>query len=71
MVDTNSLKSAIAKKGYTQSEVAQKIGISTQSLNYKLLNKTEFKVDEAYRLCDVLEIPKESMSDIFFAQKID
>lgn len=71
MVDTNSLKSAIAKKGYTQSEVAQKIGISTQSLNYKLLNKTEFKVDEAYRLCNVLDIPKETMGDIFFAQKLD
>lgn len=71
MVDTNALKSAIAKKGYTQGEVAQKIGISTQSLNYKLLNKTEFKVDEAYRLCDVLDIAKEDMSDIFFAKKVD
>lgn len=71
MVDTNSLKSAIVKKGYTQSEVAQKIGISTQSFNYKLLNKTEFKVDEAYRLCAVLDIPKEQMGDIFFAKGID
>lgn len=71
MVDTNSLKSAIAKKGYTQGEVARKIGISTQSLNYKILNKTEFKVDEAYRLCVVLEIPKEEMGNIFFSSKID
>ena len=71
MVNTNALKAAIANKGFRQSDVAEKIGISPQSLNYKLLNKVEFKVDEANRLCALLDIPAEKAGEIFFAQKVD
>lgn len=71
MVNTNLLKSEIAKKGLIQSDVAKKIGVSHQSFNYKLHNKTEFKVDEVNRVCEVLDIPKDRLGEIFFAKGID
>lgn len=46
MVNTRLLKAAIVESGMKQSEVAEKIGISYQSLSDKINNKTEFKVNE-------------------------
>lgn len=74
MINTNLLKSLIIKKGLTQSDVAKKIGISAQSLSYKLNNKIEFQVNEVMRLREILDIENACDSEldkIFFANKID
>lgn len=71
MVNTNKLKAAIAKNGLTQRAVAEKLLLSTQSLNAKINNKTEFTVAEAYKLCGVLKIKQAEMVEIFFAKKLD
>lgn len=70
MIDTRLLKAAIAKKGLTQAEVAKKMGISSQSLNGKLHNKTEFQLSEVMVLCKMLDIGVEK-DRIFFAQSLD
>lgn len=56
MTDTNELRSLIVKNGYTQTSIAEKIGISYQSFSYKLNNKVEFKVSEIKALCSILGI---------------
>ena len=65
MTATNELRSLIIKKGFTQSYVADKLGISPQSLSYKINNKVEFKASEIEALCTLLCISNKDI--IFFA----
>lgn len=65
MTNTNLLKARIIEKGFTQAEIAEKLGISYQSFNYKLNNRTEFKASEIEALCEILEIEDK---DLYFFQ---
>ena len=70
MVNKRLLKAAIVESGMRQAEIAQRIGISYQSLSDKINNKTEFKVNEVIALCEVLDIA-DKREQIFFAKRID
>lgn len=52
----NLLRGRIAEKGYTQREVAKMIGITYQSFSEKINNKSNFKVSEIIKLCNILDI---------------
>lgn len=54
--NSNLLRGRIAEKGYTQREVAKMIGITYQSFSEKINNKSNFKVSEIIKLCDILDI---------------
>lgn len=41
---------------FKQSDIAEKLGISSQSFSYKLHNKKEFKASEIKFLCNLLNI---------------
>ena len=69
MTDTLKLKALIVEHGYTQKDVAKMLGLSAQSLNKKIHNKTEFKAREISRLCAVFGI--ENGTTIFFANRVD
>lgn len=70
MVDTRKIKSLIVDNGLTQSKVATKMNISYQSLSLKLNNKREFKANEIFALCKILNIVDNQMQ-IFFADVVD
>lgn len=55
-MNADYLRAAIAKKGMTQAEVAQKIGISQNSFSKKINEKREFQLSEAKKLCKVLGV---------------
>ncbi len=69
MVNTALLKGSITAAGYTQESFAKVLGISAQSLNYKLNNIREFKVSEIMKVCDILDIINKD--EYFFVQKVD
>lgn len=56
MVAKNLLKARMTEMGKTQKEVARRMGISAQTLSYKLNGRIEFKVSEIDSLCDELGI---------------
>lgn len=56
MLDTNKLRGKIAEAGYTQGELAKKIGISQNTLTRKLTGKRDFTVGEIDRICSALDI---------------
>lgn len=56
MTATNKLKAKLSEFNLTQSEIADKLGISMQSFSYKLNNKVEFKASEIKTLCSILKI---------------
>jgi len=71
LTNSNELRAAITRKGMTQEQVAEALGITTATLNYKINNKREFKTSEVKALVDLLEIKKEDIDKIFFANDVD
>lgn len=70
MINTKLLKSYFVKNGLTQEDVAKQIGISYQSLSDKINNKVQFKVNEVFSLCEILNINVDK-DVIFFCEKLD
>ena len=53
----NEILSALAKQGMTRDEFAKKIGISYTSFTTKLNGKVTFKLSEAKKICEALQLP--------------
>lgn len=66
MVDSYELMAQIKRKGFTQQDIADKLGITIVTLNRKIKNKNEFLTSELYRLSEILDIPIDS--PIFFSR---
>lgn len=64
MVNVQELKAAMARKGLTQAQTAEKIGISSKTFSLRLKSKV-FGSDEIEKLINILDIA-DPMS-IFFA----
>lgn len=62
-MDANKLRAKIKENGLNQNSVAERIGISSNSLSRKLLGKREFTLSEVVSLCEVLRI--EDPQEIF------
>ena len=67
MIDKNKLRAAWVEKGFTQSDVAQKIGLSDVTFSRRMRNGV-FSTDEAQRMIDLLSIEKPG--DIFFTKQV-
>lgn len=61
----NFIRGQIAEKRTSQRKVAAEMGISEQSLNRKLSGKRAFTVEEAKKICDILDIPPHRRAEIF------
>lgn len=70
MVNENLLKAKIIEKNIKKKIIAEKLGISLTSLNYKLNNKTQFKANEIQLLSEILNINEEK-DKYFFVQYAD
>lgn len=62
-MNANKLRAKMKENGMSQNSVAEKIGISSNSLSRKLLGKREFTLSEVTALCQVLSI--ENPQEIF------
>lgn len=71
MTDTNKLKAALALKGMTAGDLADMIGMSRQSISYKMNNIREFRVKEIIAISEALNLTLEEKEAIFFADKVD
>ena len=67
MLDVNALRAEIKRNGYTEYQVAEKLGISAKTFSLKL-KKGKFNTDEASLMVKLLKI--KDPSSIFFASKI-
>lgn len=64
----NKLKGMMREKNYSQKRLAEKLGISEQSLNSKLNGKTQFLILEVIIIINILRIENPSL--IFFENSI-
>ena len=67
MFSAKELKAQMARRGFTQEQLAKEIGISTKTLNLKI-KSGNFKISEAQAIANVLGI--EDLSPIFFAEAV-
>lgn len=63
-MDANKLKAIIVENGLNQGKVAEKMGISKNSLSRKMQGKGDFTLSEARSLCSILKI--DNPERIFF-----
>lgn len=68
MLNRNLLKAAIAKAGFTQGQLAECIGISSNTLSSRMVGTSHFNTDEIDKICSVLHITCNSeKADIFLS----
>ena len=67
MINENLLKASYVAKGFTQGEVAEKLGISTNTFRFKVKNNT-LDVRQMDILIKLLEI--KNPVEIFFSKHI-
>ena len=70
-MDLKNLNNKIDEINIPITTIAEKIGISRQSLYLKLNGLCDFKVSEINSLCDILRLTSEEKSLIFFTDKVD
>lgn len=52
----NNLHMVLRLKGFSQKELAAKVGLSERTMSFKIRGKAEFTLEEARRICDFLGI---------------
>lgn len=52
----NKIFGIMAEKGISQRELAEKIGLSLETVNGRLNGRKPFKTDEVIKLCEILGI---------------
>ena len=67
MVDTNKLKGVIAERGYSQRNVAKRLGMTDKTF-YTKMKKGVFDSDEIERMISMLDI-REPIK-VFFAENV-
>ncbi len=70
MINTDKLKGLMREKRVTQSELADKLGIKTCTVNQKLNGKRNMSLDEAELIADVLGIDTGDFSKYFFSRTV-
>lgn len=66
MVNEAKLRGRIVEMGYTLTSLAEKIGMSRQSLRAKIKGIVDFKASEIMAICEALEIPYSEVGLYFF-----
>lgn len=64
-MNANLLRGKIVERGLTQQKLAEKVGLSPNSLSRKLSGERDFRLCEMVRICEVLNI--EDPYPYFFA----
>jgi hypothetical protein len=71
VTDTVKLLELINKSGLKLGYIASQMGISRFTLYNKIQNRTEFRVSEIIKMCELLCIDYDSREQVFFAHKVD
>lgn len=67
MLAADKLKKVILERGYSQAEIARKLGITPKTF-YKKMKKGVFLSNEIEAIIEILEL--ENPFDIFFASQV-
>lgn len=60
------LREEMRKSGYTQEMLANELNISASTLNQKINNKSSFRISEALKICELLDIDLKKIKEFFY-----
>ena len=66
VTNKKELRAAMIRKGFTTTTLAERIGISRQSLSKKMNNHREFRISEAEQIAQILGLTLKEKTNIFF-----
>ncbi|WP_283579442.1 DUF739 family protein [Ligilactobacillus aviarius] len=66
MINNSLLWGLLKSKRLTQKELANRIGITNQTLSLKMSGKVQFKQKEIKKISEVLDIPQNKIGEYFF-----
>lgn len=66
MINNSLLWGLLKSKKLTQKELANRIGITNQTLSLKMSGKVQFKQKEIKKISEVLNIPQTKIGEYFF-----
>lgn len=69
MVDTQYLEKLILDSGIKKSYLAERLGMSIQTLRLKIIGKSDFTIKEVNTLCEELGINRLSEKEKIFNKK--
>lgn len=69
MIDTQYLEEIILDSGVKKIYLAERLGISIQTLRLKIIGKSDFTIKEVNALCEELGITKLSEKEKIFNKK--
>lgn len=61
------IKARLVEKNLKQSDLAKRLGISTQSLNRKLNGLSDFRLSELEEIAKILDIDEHQYREYFFS----
>ena len=70
-MDLECLCSKIEEIKIPITTIAEKMGISRQSLYLKMNGKRDFTTEQMTKLCDILRLTNDERNLIFFADRVD
>lgn len=71
MTNGRLLRASAIANGFTTGSLAESIGLSRQSMSYKLNNRRKFTVDEIKAISEKLNLSLEEKEAIFFGNAVD
>lgn len=71
MTNEKKLKAKIVESGFNQEQVAEMLGLTIATFNYKVNGKSEFKASEIKKLWEVLSLTESDCMAIFFADAVE
>lgn len=71
MTNSAKLKGKMVESGLNQTWIAEQLGMTIATFNYKVNNKTEFKASEIKKLSEILHLTNDDVNAIFFADKVE
>ncbi len=72
MVDIKEIKAQLKRAGMTQTELARSVEMDPSTLNRKINNSEgeTLTVKEATQIAETLKIPRDMLTNIFFASRL-
>lgn len=71
MTNTKEFRALLILKGLTAAELGEKIGLSPQSMSYKINNSREFTLSELWKIREALSLTDEELIRIFFTTEVE
>lgn len=65
-MNVNALRGTIAERGYSQRQVAQRLGMSEKTF-YTKMKKGAFGTDDVKQMMNILDIDRAKAADIFLS----